>query len=89
MLTYSHNYARLTLVRIKLTLELEKKYTLPFLDDLQIIRSDKDLQTTLCGKCNFEIATVSMNSKTPFPYKIAAIKSYIHRALKDSCQKNS
>lgn len=66
---------------IRFNIELENYDVLAFLD-VRILRSDRNLRTTVCRKPNFNSNIVSTHSETPFPYKMTPINFYNHRALK-------
>lgn len=61
-------------------MEAENNRKLPYLD-IQIIRRENNIRTTVYRKPTANKEIVHFTSKTPLPYKISIIKAYFYRAL--------
>ena len=73
------NYLNEQHVNIKFTTEKEEQNTLPFLD-VQIVKLDNGkFETSVYRKPTFTGLLTNFKSFTPFSYKIALIKTLIHR----------
>ena len=65
---------------IKFKLEIEKGHILNFLD-VKIMREGERILTTVFRKPQSNLEIINKKCKTPYSYKLAALRSYINRAI--------